>query len=442
MKYYESNRLELKEKLNDKFIRAVVAFLNTDGGRVLIGVTDDGTVVGVNEVDKTLKQIADIITAQIEPSPTDSVKTEILMEEGKVLVSVSVLKGIKPIYCIKKYGFSSVGCPIRVGSTCREMTEEQIANRYKLKFLNNDLITEAVTNLPLLSFRSLKQYYLDKGYRLNEDNFETNLYLIAPSGKYNIMGELLSDNNRYSLIYVKFRGLDKASISQRTDYGQRSLIFAYEQLMNRIASENICTTDTTIRPRKDTYLYEYDCVKEAVINAIVHNDWLISEPQVSFYTDRLEVFSHGGLPHGLTKEEFFRGISKPRNLRLMKIFSDLDIVEHTGHGVPTIIREYGKEVFDITDNHIMVTIPFERSVLNEVIQNNVGINVATNVDINKTEKDIMEIILREPRATYGVIAEKIEKTPKTVERNLSKLKEKGYVIRQGSKKSGWWKVIK
>lgn len=442
MKYYESNRLELKEKLNDKFIRAVVAFLNTDGGRVLIGVTDDGTVVGVNEVDKTLKQIADIITAQIEPSPTDSVKTEILMEEGKVLVSVSVLKGIKPIYCIKKYGFSSVGCPIRVGSTCREMTEEQIANRYKLKFLNNDLITEAVTNLPLLSFRSLKQYYLDKGYRLNDDNFETNLYLIAPSGKYNIMGELLSDNNRYSLIYVKFRGLDKASISQRTDYGQRSLIFAYEQLMNRIASENICTTDTTIRPRKDTYLYEYDCVKEAVINAIVHNDWLISEPQVSFYTDRLEVFSHGGLPHGLTKEEFFRGISKPRNLRLMKIFSDLDIVEHTGHGVPTIIRKYGKEVFDITDNHIMVTIPFERSVLNEVIQNNVGINVATNVDINKTEKDIMEIILREPRATYGVIAEKIEKTPKTVERNLSKLKEKGYVIRQGSKKSGWWKVIK
>lgn len=442
MKYYESNRLELKEKLNDKFIRAVVAFLNTDGGRVLIGVTDDGTVVGVNEVDKTLKQIADIITAQIEPSPTDSVKTEILMEEGKVLVSVSVLKGIKPIYCIKKYGFSSVGCPIRVGSTCREMTEEQIANRYKLKFLNNDLITEAVTNLPLLSFRSLKQYYLDKGYRLNEDNFETNLCLIAPSGKYNIMGELLSDNNRYSLIYVKFRGLDKASISQRTDYGQRSLIFAYEQLMNRIASENICTTDTTIRPRKDTYLYDYDCVKEAVINAIVHNDWLISEPQVSFYTDRLEVFSHGGLPHGLTKEEFFRGISKPRNLRLMKIFSDLDIVEHTGHGVPTIIRKYGKEVFDITDNHIMVTIPFERSVLNEVIQNNVGINVATNVDINKTEKDIMEIILREPRATYGVIAKKIEKTPKTVERNLSKLKEKGYVIRQGSKKSGWWKVIK
>ncbi len=442
MKYYESNRLELKEKLNDKFIRAVVAFLNTDGGRILIGVTDDGTVVGVNEVDKTLKQIADIITAQIEPSPTDSVKTEILMEEGKVLVSVSVLKGIKPIYCIKKYGFSSVGCPVRVGSACREMTEEQIANRYKLKFLNNDLITEAVTNLPELSFSSLKQYYLDKGYRLNEDNFETNLYLIAPSGKYNIMGELLSDNNRYSLIYVKFRGLDKASISQRTDYGQRSLIFAYEQLMNRIASENICTTDTTIRPRKDTYLYEYDCVKEAVINAIVHNDWLISEPQVSFYTDRLEVFSHGGLPHGLTKEEFFRGISKPRNLRLMKIFSDLDIVEHTGHGVPTIIRKYGKEVFDITDNHIMVTIPFERSVLNEVIQNNVGINVATNVDINKTEKDIMEIILREPRATYGVIAEKIEKTPKTVERNLSKLKEKGYVIRQGSKKSGWWKVIK
>ena len=156
VKYYESNVLELKEKLNDKFVRETVAFLNKDGGTIIIGVKDDGTVIGVDNIDKTLKQIAEIITDQIEPSATESVKPELLIDSGKMLISVSVKKGVGPIYCIKKYGFSSVGCPVRAGSTCREMSEEEILSRYKQRLLRNDLITEAVSNLPSLSFHSLK----------------------------------------------------------------------------------------------------------------------------------------------------------------------------------------------------------------------------------------------------------------------------------------------
>ena len=442
-KYFESNALELKEKLNDKFVREVVAFLNADGGRIIIGVKNDGTVIGVSNIDDTLKQISDTIADRIEPDATDCVKPEIMFDNGKVLISVSVLKGLKPIYCIKKHGFSSIGCPIRIGTTCREMTEEQITNRYKQRFLNSDLMVESITNLPSLSFHSLKQFYLDKGYKLNDDTFETNLYLIAPSGKYNIMGELLSDNNRYSMIFVKFNGTGKASISQRTDYGQRSLLFAYEQLMNRISSENICLSDTTVRPRIDTYLYDYDCVNEAVINAIVHNDWTITEPQVSFYSDRMEILSHGGLPHGLTKEEFYRGISKPRNLKLMKIFSDLDIVEHTGHGIPTIIEKYGRDVFDITDNYIMITIPFEPDVAKQICGDKNGeLNGDKNGELNPTEQTILSVLLMEPKIDRIGLSEKTGKSPRTVDRHIASLTEKGYIVRQGSKRSGQWKVIK
>lgn len=443
MKYFESNELELKEKLNDKFVREAVAFLNADGGKIIIGVKDDGIVVGVDNIDETLKQISNIIADSIEPSATDCIKPEILMDEGKVLVSVTVLKGLKPIYCIKKYGFSSAGCPMRIGTTCREMPEELIANRYKQRFLNNDLMTEADSNLPVLSFHSLKQYYLDKGYKLNDDTFETNLYLISNTGKYNIMGELLSDNNRYSLIFVKFNGTGKASISQRTDYGKRALLFAYEQLMNRVSSENICFSDTKVRPRKDTYLFDYDCVNEAIINALVHNDWTVSEPQVSFYSDRIEILSHGGLPHGLTKDEFYRGISKPRNLKLMKIFSDLDIVEHTGHGIPTIIEKYGKDVFEISENYIMVTIPFDSVVAGKIITDkNGGLNDGLNDGLNPTEEAIVSILLTEPKITKREIAAKIGKSLRTVERHLASLVEKEYIVRQGSKKTGQWKVLK
>ena len=171
---------------------------------------------------------------------------------------------------------------IRIGSSCREMTETQINERYKLRFFNDDLIVSSPTNLKLLSFFTLKNSYLEMGYKLNIDTFETNLKLVNNNGEYNIMAELLSDNNRYSLIFVKSNGYNKASISQIIDYGNKSIIFGYRQLMNRISSENIWISNTTIRPRIDTYLFDYDSVNEAIVNAVVHNDWSIAEPQVFF----------------------------------------------------------------------------------------------------------------------------------------------------------------
>ena len=96
------------------------------------------------------------------------------------------------------------------------------------------------------------------------------------------------------------------------------------------------------------------------------------------------------------------------------------------------------DVFDISDSYIMVTIPFDKSVAKEITSKNVGINVG----INKTEETILQIIIRDPKASQVTIADEIGKTPKTVERNLSKLVEKGYIVRQGSKKTGQWKVIK
>ena len=283
------------------------------------------------------------------------------------------------------------------------------------------------------------------GYKLNDDTFESNLKLVNNHGEYNVMAELLSDNNRYSLNFVKFNGLNKASISQRSDYGNKSIIFGYRQLMNRIAAENICISNTTVRPRVDTYLFDYDSVNEAIVNAIVHNDWSITEPQVSFFKDRIEILSHGGLPHTLSLEEFYRGISKPRNVRLMKIFSDLDIVDHTGHGVPIINEKYGREAFDISDNHIIVTIPFNQEVVNSInVGVNVGVNVGGNVgvNLNEIEKNIIGLVLNDPTLTAEKISGHIEKSKRTVERYLKALQEKGYIERIGSDKKGNWKVIK
>lgn len=185
-----------------------------------IGIEDNGNAIGVEKTDEILRNISDIITT-IEPNAVDIVAPEIQIINGKIVIVVNIKKGIEPIYCIKKYGFSSTGCPIRIGSSCREMSSSQINERYKQRFFDEDILISAPTNLPSLSFLTLKNYYLEQGYKLNDETFESNLKLINPNGKYNIMAELLSDNNRFSLIFVKFSGLNKASISQRSDYGNK-----------------------------------------------------------------------------------------------------------------------------------------------------------------------------------------------------------------------------
>ncbi len=109
--------------------------------------------------------------------------------------------------------------------------------------------------------------------------FETNLNLRNESGEYNLLAELLSDKNNILFIFVKFQGHNKASISERSDYGYGCILTTYGKIKNRLQAENICISDTTVRPRKDTYLFDFDCVNEAILNALVHNDWTITEPQ-------------------------------------------------------------------------------------------------------------------------------------------------------------------
>lgn len=279
---------------------------------------------------------------------------------------IHINKGRNHIYCQKKYGFSSTGCTIRIGTTCKEMTSDQIKIRYEKKFIDTEYMLKKRSISSNLSFRELKIYYSEKGYHLGDKSFETNLNLRNEAREYNLLAELLSDKNNITFIFVKFQGENKALISERSDYGYGCILTSYEKIKNRLQAENICISDTTVRPRKDIYLFDFDCVNEAILNALVHNDWTITEPQISMFNDRLEIFSHGGLPSGMTKEQFFDGINKPRNATLMRIFLNMGLTEHTGHGIPTIVEKYGTEVFEIENNFIRCTITLEKEVIDQI----------------------------------------------------------------------------
>jgi len=445
--YIESETLELKAKYTDTFARELVSFLNAEGGIIYIGIQNDGTVIGVDNIDNTLKNISDCITDQIEPSPRGEVISEIIHEENRSIIAVNVKKGVKPLYCIKKYGFSSKGCLVRIGTTCKEMSPEEIQFRYKSQFINEDYMLIAPSKYAPLSFNMMKILLTSRGVHINENSFEASFNLRRNDGTYNLLAEILADQNMVPLIFVKFAGINKASISHRSDYGGQSLLLGYQKMKDRLIAENICKTDTTVRPRIDEYLYDIDCANEALVNMFVHNDWTITEPQVSFYSDRIVFTSHGGIPHGMTEEEFYSGVSRPRNAVLMRVFLNLGIVEHTGHGIPMIVEKYGRGAFDIHQNYIDVTLPFNQAVLASVPQ--IGTDGGTddkgirlNEDLSDTEKKLILELIKNPKYTYNQLASEIGISRRTVSRTVASLVEKKYIERIGNHKSGFWKIIR
>ena len=325
------------------------------------------------------------------------------------------------------------------------MSSFEIEYRYQNNFIDDDYILKAPSHYSPLSFDMMKILLTSRGYHINQKAFESNFSLVMKNGEYNLMAELLSDKNMIPLIFVKFRGNTKASISQRNDYGDQSILLGLQRLKDRLIAENICVTDTTVRPRIDEYLYDIDCVNEALVNAFVHNDWTISEPLVSFYNDRLEITSHGGIPKEITEKDFFNGVSHPRNSVLMRIFLKLGIVEHTGHGIPKIIEKYGKKAFDIHDTYINVIIPFNKKVTDTMMSNK---NTATNEEkdfseeLNDNEKRILLELINNPNVSYDTLVIELGISRRTISRTFVSLVEKGYIERIGTNKKGYWKIVK
>lgn len=454
-KYNESETVELKEKYNDSFTREVVAFLNSNGGTIFIGIDDAGNVIGATKIDETLRSVSDCITDKIEPSAQSDVHSQIIYEDGKPVIAIIVNKGLRPLYCIKKYGFSSKGCLVRIGSTCKEMSIEEIQFRYRSQFKGDDYMLLAQSKYAPLSFDMMKIMLISRGLHVNDNSFESTFSLRRRDGSYNLLAEIMADKSLVPLIFVKFSGTDKTSISQRSDYGGQSLILGYQKLKDRLIAENICKTDTTVRPRIDRYLYDIDCVNEALVNMLVHNDWTVTEPLVSFYSDRVVFTSHGGLPQGVTENDFFNGVSHPRNSVLMRIFLNLGIVEHTGHGIPMIVSKYGKDAFSIHDSYIDVTIPFDKEVmaLMPKIGTNNGTNVGTNngtiqgdassdPELTENEKRIVLELVKSPALTYTDLTDETGLSRRSVSRVVSELARKGYITRIGSRRAGFWKVIR
>ena len=214
--------------------------------------------------------------------------------------------------------------------------------------------------------------------------------------------------------------------------------------MHRLEAGNSGITKISPTTRSIKNLVDIDCLRETVYNALGHYDWLNGGvPSVYVYSDRVDIISYGGLPFGQTKENFFKGISKPRSDWFIRVLRVLGFAERTGYGIPQIISKYGKEAFEITDSFILVTLPYDMEVMSSLDGDehlNEHLNEHLETNGNDREKVVIQLIKANPYITYDEVSSKLDISIATTRRIFSSLKKKGILVGYRTNRYDKWKL--
>lgn len=426
----ESEILEFKKSTSEltEGIISLSAMLNKHNeGTVYFGVKNNGDVVGQKDLNEnTLRDISRKIAEGIKPQIIPSISLELI--DDKTIIKVYAKGNNVPYSAFGKY-------------YSRSFDEDRSLSPEMLKSLINregepDYIINKVSSNQNLTFKKLKELYLLNDIKINNDKFEENLGLFTNDNKYNYMAELLADKNDISIKVVTFAGKDKSVMLKRTEYGGKCLLLSVNNVLEYMESINETKVKVGGLQRIEEDYFDFNSFKEAWLNACVHTKW--SEeipPAVYIYDDRIEIVSNGGLPSALSKKDFFAGVSKPVNKKLLKIFSDLNYIDQTGHGIPLILKNYGKEAFYINEHTIIVSIPLNKKLLESAYTKN------NYDDLNNSEITVLSLLKDKNNYTTGDLIRITNYSEPYINKIIRSLKDKKYIERVGANKNGHWKIL-
>ncbi|MCF0116699.1 MAG: putative DNA binding domain-containing protein, partial [Bacilli bacterium] len=286
----ENENIEFKESLSqlDKGLKSLTAMLNrSNNGILYFGVKDDGTVCGCDVGEKTFQDIRQRASELVQPKIVLNIKKETL--EDKTIVIVCADGVDIPYSCDGRYYIRNVA------------SDEKVDNYLLRKMFevgDGDLIKHHESYLQELTFNQFIEYNRLKGlHASNSVNFYKSKGLFTPNNKFNYMSFLLSDQSNISIKVVRFNGKDKASFSERTEYGSKCLFYSVDEVINAIKAINVTKIEIVDGIRKETPLFDFEAFREAWINACMHNHWIDElPPAIYIYDDRIEVFSYGNKP--------------------------------------------------------------------------------------------------------------------------------------------------
>ena len=351
----ESESVEFKQSLTEDIAKEVIAFANTHGGTIYLGIDDTGKEIGISNLDAEYNRLSNMIRDAILPDVTMFVHYELL--ENKI-IKISVGEGINKPYFLKRHGIKPSGVYVRQGTVTAPATWDHIRNAIKLS--DGDSYESKRSLLQDLTFDSAKTEFKNKQVSFSQDKFRA-LGLRDPGESlYTNLALLLSDQCTHSVKIAVYDNSSNTVFKDRREFKgsifkQLNDSYTYCMLNNR--------TESVIRglDRIDTMEYPPEAIREALLNAIVHRDYSFSGSIIiNINAEYMQFISMGGLVPGLTTEDILSGISQPRNPMLAHIFYRLKHIEAYGTGLRRIYDLYRdcpiKPEIAVTDNSFRITL--------------------------------------------------------------------------------------
>ncbi len=437
MKYpaAESSTLEFKRELPSKqqIIKTIIGFCNMYGGTLIVGVDDFGEIIGINE--ESTPQIAEDLHRSIYASCTPPILPSLHTQriDNKILLLIEVSEGMAKPYFHSSSG-KQEGTFIRIGSETVKATPlmiQELEWHSMGKYLDQFPIYAATAeDIDLITFES---FLKSRKTPFTESDVHK---LLQPYGIltkehnriYPTLGGVLLFGKEPSkflpesfIICTHFLGTSgREVVATRDCVG--SLLEQYKECMSFILSRlNKKFTIKGAGARLETLEIPEEAIREIVINALIHRNYLIPGPtKIAIYDDRIEIFSPGNFPGPIHLDSLFMGMTYIRNTVIARIFREMGLVEKLGSGFLTVFRTYK-----------------ERSLPTPVILEGTGfikcilprpVNISTSTEI---EKSLLQLFYTKHEITSLDVMKSLSISRATANRQLKELSEEGLIKKIG-----------
>ena len=405
----ETRILEFKETITNTFLKTVSAFSNYDGGRILFGIDDDGNVKGLADVKQACLDIENKINDSISPQPNYTLE----IQNNDKTITLTVESGVQKPYLYKSKAYKrndTATIEVDTLEFSRLILEGQNIGFEELPYKDQKITFEVLSH-------KLKESIQIETF--NQDTLRI-LNLYDSVNGYNNAAGLLADKNHFSGIDIVKFGEDINIIQRRATFENISVLDVYEKSLDVFRDyyqyEEIQGAD-----RKRIEKIPEAAYREAIANALVHRVWDVeSQIRVLMFDDRIEIISPGGLPSGITEEEYLSGkISVLRNRNLANVFYRLGFVEIFGTGITRIKQLYEeglkKPGFEVSENTIKIVLPlFEK-----------------NLNLTEDEKTVYKILSKTMLKSISEIAPYVPFGKSKTTQLLKEMGQKGVIKVEG-----------
>ena len=391
---FETENIEFKLQFTDEVYKEVIAFANTDGGVIYIGIDNAGNAVGIDNVDENYTRITNGIRDAIMPDVTLFVKYTI--QENHV-VRITVGEGSYKPYYLKAKGLKPSGVFVRQGTSSVSASPEQI--RAMIKESDGDVFEVMRSVEQGLSFASA-----NKAFERYNVEFSSNKYRVLGitdevDGLYSNLALIISDQCPHTTKVAVFADQDNTAFRDSREFGGS----IFEQLDKTYAYLSLCNkTAATFRglTRIEKSDYPEEALREALLNALVHRDYSFSGSIIINVNDKeMEFVSIGGLLPGLSPEDIRSGISQPRNKKLADIFHRLRLIESYGTGIRKIFKLYAdcteQPKIEVTPNTFKIILPNMNRAEEMGNENGISVQMQRILDYIEENGQITDIEIQE-----------------------------------------------